>query len=374
MANKRIKDLSTTAAVTASDDFIAVDGATNGTRKLDAYSPTFGGNLTVSGTGGVSTIRGAQSSVNAVLTLQNNGAGNDFSGLILDVAQTSPSVNSRRWLISSNYQNYGNLDIQRSTTNSGAPTTVVASFDSSSNLALAGNLTVSGGTVDVGTGKIKFTNASQILTGFTAPYVWKVYDNSAGRDVLNFNQTANTLLTGCTFLVGSGATPSGNGAIQLATHTTSAGGIGFGTDVSLYRTAIANTLGLSGGLAIIAGSNTTGFNQDSTLSNYGSTNGVYLNGNASGWLRLSGSGGGGATIQLIGGTGSSATINFTTNNSTTALTLDGSQNATFAGTIKPQQAATASAPTYVKGAIYFDTTLNKLRVGGATGWETITSV
>lgn len=39
----------------------------------------------------------------------------------------------------------------------------------------------------------------------------------------------------------------------------------------------------------------------------------------------------------------------------------------------PQQAATASAPTYVKGAIYFDTTLNKLRVGGATGWETVTS-
>jgi hypothetical protein len=33
-----------------------------------------------------------------------------------------------------------------------------------------------------------------------------------------------------------------------------------------------------------------------------------------------------------------------------------------------------SAPTYVKGAVYFDTTLNKLRVGGATGWETITSI
>jgi len=41
--------------------------------------------------------------------------------------------------------------------------------------------------------------------------------------------------------------------------------------------------------------------------------------------------------------------------------------------IKPVQAATASAPTYVKGGIYFDTTLNKLRVGGATVWETITS-
>ena len=48
--------------------------------------------------------------------------------------------------------------------------------------------------------------------------------------------------------------------------------------------------------------------------------------------------------------------------------------ALFTGTISPQQATTAAAPAYVKGAIYFDTTLNKLRVGGATGWETITSV
>ena len=43
------------------------------------------------------------------------------------------------------------------------------------------------------------------------------------------------------------------------------------------------------------------------------------------------------------------------------------------GVIFPVQAATASAPTYVKGGVYFDTTLNKLRVGGASGWETITS-
>ena len=42
------------------------------------------------------------------------------------------------------------------------------------------------------------------------------------------------------------------------------------------------------------------------------------------------------------------------------------------GAFKPLQAS--SAPTYIKGAIYFDTTLNKLRVGGATNWETITSV
>lgn len=50
----------------------------------------------------------------------------------------------------------------------------------------------------------------------------------------------------------------------------------------------------------------------------------------------------------------------------------GAASLNVSGLIYPQQAATA--PTYVKGAIYFDTTLNKLRVGGATAWETITSV
>jgi len=44
------------------------------------------------------------------------------------------------------------------------------------------------------------------------------------------------------------------------------------------------------------------------------------------------------------------------------------------GVVFPRQATTAAAPTYVNGGIYFDTTINKLRVGGATGWETITSV
>lgn len=42
-------------------------------------------------------------------------------------------------------------------------------------------------------------------------------------------------------------------------------------------------------------------------------------------------------------------------------------------TLIPIQATTAAAPAYVKGAMYFDTTLNKLRIGGATAWETVTS-
>ena len=44
------------------------------------------------------------------------------------------------------------------------------------------------------------------------------------------------------------------------------------------------------------------------------------------------------------------------------------------GVFLPVQAVTGSAPAYVKGGMYFDTTLNKLRIGGATVWETVTSV
>lgn len=34
MANKRINGFTTTASSTASDDYLAIDGATNGTRKI----------------------------------------------------------------------------------------------------------------------------------------------------------------------------------------------------------------------------------------------------------------------------------------------------------------------------------------------------
>jgi len=43
------------------------------------------------------------------------------------------------------------------------------------------------------------------------------------------------------------------------------------------------------------------------------------------------------------------------------------------GRLYPVAKTTAAAPTYAEGAIYYDTTLHKLRVGGASGWETITS-
>ena len=59
MADIRIKDLTTLASTTASDDVLPIDGTTNGTRKLSAFSPSFGGNATV---GGTLTVNGSGTS------------------------------------------------------------------------------------------------------------------------------------------------------------------------------------------------------------------------------------------------------------------------------------------------------------------------
>lgn len=146
--------------------------------------------------------------------------------------------------------------------------------------------------------------------------------------------------------------------------------------------AISSTLTVAGTILSV---NTGLFSADATLSSYSTSNGVYLNGHAAGWLRLSGSGGGGAQIQLNGGTGSGATLVFTTNNSTTALTLDGSQNATFAGTVAVQGTAARiysgtgspeGSVTAATGSIYLNlsggnnTTFYVKQSGsGNTGWN-----
>jgi hypothetical protein len=106
-----------------------------------------------------------------------------------------------------------------------------------------------------------------------------------------------------------------------------------------------------------------------------------------GKIILTPSNGGGAGLIQLGrrstdsnaACGASVEFWTVTNQSTPALAVKAPGGATNLcqinpnGLILPVQAPTASAPAYVKGAIYFDTTLNKLRVGGATAWETVTS-
>lgn len=286
---------------------------------------------------------------------------------------------------------------------------------------------------------------------------------------------------GSSVLVGT-TTDSNNGILQLATHTTSAGGIGFGTDCSIYRTG-AGTMGLTPFSYAFVSGNTT---LNSTVGNLAlaSWNVTALTLDASQGATFSAAVAAGFCAKFNQVAGNNPTIVlqesgvskaqwasfsgdvyfdcltagksliFRSGAQVTALTIDGSQNAafaakaavygtlttagggsdgsygvsqyygsqgatyantfrhkvetthsgtpssnkwklslcdgtslgfvdslelapsgaTFAGTVKPQLATTAGAPTYVKGAMYFDTTLNKLRIGGATAWETVTSV
>jgi hypothetical protein len=163
------------------------------------------------------------------------------------------------------------------------------------------------------------------------------------------------------FGIGTGATDSG-ALLQVGTNTTNAaGGIGFGTDTGFYRVS-------SGSIALdYIGGNTPllALRRNGADGGYFALNSLVLqfqNPQASG------------TIDIATVSGSGGSITLRTANAAGGITLDATSNTSFTGTIKPQLATTAGAPAYVKGAIYFDTTLNKLRVGGATAWETITSV
>ena len=105
MADIRIKDLATTASSAASDDFMALDGATNGTRKMSAANPSVT-TLTTSGViapGG--SVHGANGAVGnpsfAFLSDQNTGLyriGTNNIGVaangakVLDIATTGLTV------------------------------------------------------------------------------------------------------------------------------------------------------------------------------------------------------------------------------------------------------------------------------------------
>jgi hypothetical protein len=53
--------------------------------------------------------------------------------------------------------------------------------------------------------------------------------------------------------------------------------------------------------------------------------------------------------------------------------LDVVGNGKFSGTLSCGQFTTATEPAYVKGSQFFNTTLDKMRIGGATAYETVTS-
>jgi hypothetical protein len=219
---------------------------------------------------------------------------------------------------------------------------------------------------DLGTLAFQDSNAVNITGG--------VVDVSAGTAALPTLGTTGDPNTGVFFPAADTVAVATNGAERVRIFAS--GGVSIGNTTDAGSTSLSVTGNITSA-STITGTRLTAnvsYTNTSDLGLVASANisGINLRTPSSGRFSIVQNYSAANLTQFLVGTG--------TNNPTTeTLRLDGATgNVTVmnalnvSGLIYPQQAATA--PTYVKGAIYFDTTLNKLRVGGATGWETITSV
>ena len=436
MADIRIKDLATTASTTASDDFMAVDGTTNGTRKLSAATPSFATSVTVPGVAGPTstdlTLAGGSTGASLVLgqgttksTLTKDYATNVLGSgrlltLIGDDGNTLGRVTELAFGVTGSTNSpvivgavvtsatgYGTKDLYfatRSSIGDVAPT-------ERARLTSTGNLLI-GGTTDIpGSGGLKVfgTTAASSTTSGALQVAGGVGVAGAGYFGGVLNVAGDASFSSGTFSLTGGAGSYGLTISNTSTTTrltTSFGGssLGFrvnaagsdqltvsGSAVNVPLTtpstgvgtgALQVAGGIYAGAASVFGGAVTAGGQIKTIS--ASTPDLWLQ-NSSGAtsayrnILLRQNADGTAEFLSVSDAGVLTRANILTlNNDSGAVGVGmdatGTNAFAVAGLIFPQQAITASAPTYVKGAIYFDTTLNKLRVGGATGWETITSV
>lgn len=327
MSNIRIKDLTTTAATTASDDFVAVDGTTNGTRKLNAYSPTFGGNLTVSGTqssfAASTLVSGTRVTINTGVAqgidIYRNDANANFTAIrFRDTTNANTNaqigwngtqlrLDSTTALLTGATTVSGNLTVSGTGTSSfGGP----ISAASDSLFATRIRINASGQNQMFGDGNQFAVAGGSALLGIRNDQGAIVFAAGSSSVQLYLNTSGNALFG--TNLV----TDSGNGRIQLASHTTSAGGIGFGTDTSLFRSS-AGRLALNGASAGIL---------------Y-----FYEGGSEKGYIGTA------SSVLYIGSSGAANVLLQT--NATTALTLDSSQRCILAGALRLNNAYVSGAPT-----------------------------
>ena len=433
MADIRIKDLATTATTTASDDFMAVDGATNGTRKLSAATPAFltsvttpsltapaSTNLTLAGgSSGASLVLG-QGTTGATIATSGTGAamqvlrstqlsastdylfgvgdaaansrsiylgivrnsGGGYYGLINIYANTAPIV------LQDSLQADGNVLIGGTTNIAGSGGLKI--FGTTAGSSGAGALVVAGG---LATGAASYFGGGINLTTAASGTSQLTIANTNGTGKAHVGSFASSTYLSTNYFYVSGQTTDdatlGSANIVLGVDRT----------IKFYSAAASATPSLSLILTLDGATNAATFAGAVTVTGNlvgsGTANqfnaasaelklGIHTNTTTSPVLSMS-TGGVGGNSNLIKFYTGGVDLNAQIKNPVSSQTLEiyaastlaatfATTGTTFAGTVSPQQATTAAAPTYVKGAIYFDTTLNKLRVGGATAWETITSV
>ena len=269
MADIRIKDLATTATTTASDDFMAVDGVTNGTRKLSAAAPSFltsvttptltapaANNLTLAGgSSGASLVLGQGATGAAAIAATSGG----LRGLLIGSTSSSANFPLRLLLdadaaVTNDFTNtnVGASAIMRLSLVSSSGTSSWSAYSAAHSVFPGSTLLTApgaGGLVLLATnatGPIDFyTNSSQVArltaarnlligttseTGLTGAGGLKINSSTAGS-----SGAGALVVAGGLSAANGGGTSYFGGKVNLNTHTTSTGGIGFGTDVSLFR-------------------------------------------------------------------------------------------------------------------------------------------
>jgi hypothetical protein len=308
MADIRIKDLATTAASTASDDFVAVDGSANGTRKLNAYSPTFGGNLTVSGTGN-SSIAGnlgiGETSPVVPLHVKTTGTGTgDFDNAIATFRSTAAGRTITLQFSDTTNQAY-------ISSKSGALNFGVGGATLGMSLSSAGNLTVSGRDLTLG--------SSESVIYFGTPSANYLYYNGSSL-FLRVGSVDRITIPGGTGNVLIGTTTDGGQKLQVNGSVNVFGG---GT---LTVTNAANTAN------IIRSSDSSGNAVDTVFKATGTTYAV-------------------RTTDTSG-------------NLQTALTLDSSQVAKFASSVAVNGTTTSQA-LHVNVDVYGNSKSGGMRIGNS---------
>jgi hypothetical protein len=356
MADIRIKDLTTTASSSASDDFIAVDGTTNGTRKLNAFSPTFGGNATVTGT---LTVNGT--GTNSIPNLSVTGIGGlNVSANFLTSANTlrfsDSASGGQTWFMSpqlgdgvaTNFAFYSNDGVTSTplfrvssagvfrlpattastTTSTGA---LVVGNGTSGGLGVGGAINAGGNVTISGSGGYAVIGGRQWSfransSGGSPASGCVIRDDSAAADRLTIDINGNTSV-----LTTTASTSTSSGALVV--------GGGVGVAGAIYAGGYASTasharIGASGSVVALSAAN----NVDSGLpaawnGNYGL--GVYYSA--------------ASTNTILIGDGSAGTTIFATRTSsanTSRITIDNTNgNTTFAGAVAIGNTVNTVSPT-----------------------------
>lgn len=315
MAEKRIKDLSTTATSTATDDFLGIDGTTNGTRKLSARNPTFSGAVSAgslslttalplgSGGTGATTQAGA---ANAVLPSQTSNTG---KYLKTDGNNVSWDTVGAAW---------GSI-----TGTLSSQTDLQNALDAKTNTSIVPNTAPSAGQLLVG--NAGGTAYAPVSTSGDVTIA------STGATTIGAGKVTNAMLAGSIDLTTkvTGALPVANGGTGL-TAGTSGGVLAFtasGTIASSSALA-ANALVVGGGAGVAPSTITTGTGVVTALGvNTDSAGAFVVNGGALG-TPTSG------TVTNLTGTASiniNGTVGATTRNTGAFTTLDANNNVNFDG-------------------------------------------